>query len=73
MLNFLQAKGRMPVLTYHSATIYCKELFVFGGTSSQKASMAVAPCSNVLYIFNPEHEIWYQPILEGEKPLPRLG
>ncbi|KAM4666170.1 uncharacterized protein AAGF69_006196 [Amazona ochrocephala] len=67
------AKGRMPVLTYHSATIYCKELFVFGGTSSQKASMAVGPCSNVLYIFNPEHEIWYQPISEGEKPLPRLG
>ncbi|XP_062492130.1 uncharacterized protein LOC134172757 isoform X3 [Pezoporus occidentalis] len=67
------AKGRMPVLTYHSATIYCKELFVFGGTSPQKASMAVGPCSNVLYIFNPEHEIWYQPISEGEKPLPRLG
>ncbi|KAM9014426.1 uncharacterized protein PRD47_007787 isoform 1-T1 [Ara ararauna] len=67
------AKGRMPVLTYHSATIYCKELFVFGGASSQKASMAVGPCSNVLYIFNPEHEIWYQPISEGEKPLPRLG
>ncbi|XP_065542077.1 uncharacterized protein LOC136017595 isoform X4 [Lathamus discolor] len=67
------AKGRMPVLTYHSATIYCKELFVFGGSSPQKAPMAVGPCSNVLYIFNPEHEIWYQPISEGEKPLPRLG
>ncbi|XP_030337407.1 kelch domain-containing protein 1-like isoform X2 [Strigops habroptila] len=67
------AKGRMPVLSYHSATIYCKELFVFGGTSPQKASMAAGPCSNVLYIFNPEHEIWYQPISEGEKPLPRLG
>ncbi|NXS48282.1 TYW23 protein, partial [Balaeniceps rex] len=67
------AKGRMPVLTYHSATIYRKELFVFGGTFPQKASLAVGPCSNVLYVFNPEHEIWYQPISEGEKPLPRLG
>ncbi|NXK58064.1 TYW23 protein, partial [Sylvietta virens] len=67
------AKGRIPVLTYHSATIYHKELFVFGGTFAKKASLAVAPCSNVLYIFNPEHEIWYQPISEGEKPLPRLG
>ncbi|XP_030130613.4 uncharacterized protein [Taeniopygia guttata] len=67
------AKGRIPVLTYHSATIYHKELFVFGGTFPRKASLAVAPCSNVLYVFNPEDEIWYQPISEGEKPLPRLG
>ncbi|NXX17310.1 TYW23 protein, partial [Podargus strigoides] len=67
------AKGRMPVLTYHSATIYRKELFVFGGTFPKKASLAVGPCSNVLYVFNPEHEIWYQPISEGEMPLPRLG
>ncbi|KAM6394238.1 protein TMED8 isoform 3-T4 [Pluvialis apricaria] len=67
------AKGRLPVLTYHSATIYRKELFVFGGTFPKKASLAVGPCSNVLYVFNPEHEIWYQPISEGEKPLPRLG
>ncbi|NXD21484.1 GACHH protein, partial [Spelaeornis formosus] len=67
------AKGRIPVLTYHSATIYHKELFVFGGTLPRKASLAAAPCNNVLYVFNPEHEIWYQPISEGEKPLPRLG
>ncbi|NXT23523.1 DRC7 protein, partial [Syrrhaptes paradoxus] len=67
------AKGRMPVLTYHSATIYRKELFVFGGTFPKKALLAVGPCSNALYVFNPEHEIWYQPISEGEKPLPRLG
>ncbi|NXW14158.1 TYW23 protein, partial [Circaetus pectoralis] len=67
------AKGRVPVLSYHSATVYRKELFVFGGTFPKKASLAVGPCSNVLYVFNPEHEIWYQPISEGEKPLPRLG
>ncbi|NWH77460.1 TYW23 protein, partial [Piaya cayana] len=67
------AKGRIPVLTYHSATIYRKELFVFGGTFPQKASLSTGPCSNVLYVFNPEHEIWYQPISEGDKPLPRLG
>uniref|UniRef100_A0A8C3BRE7 GOLD domain-containing protein n=1 Tax=Cairina moschata TaxID=8855 RepID=A0A8C3BRE7_CAIMO len=67
------AKGRMPMLTYHSTTIYRKELFVFGGTSHKTASQTVGPCSNVLYVFNPEHEIWYQPISEGEKPLPRFG
>ncbi|NWX45894.1 AFK kinase, partial [Steatornis caripensis] len=67
------AKGRIPVLTYHSATIYRKELFVFGGTFPRKTPLAVGLCSNTLYVFNPEHEIWYQPISEGEKPLPRLG
>ncbi|XP_055572615.1 uncharacterized protein LOC114015717 [Falco cherrug] len=67
------AKGRMPVLAYHSATIYRKELFVFGGTFPKKASLPAGLCSNVLYVFNPEHEIWYQPISEGEKPLPRFG
>ncbi|NXU64166.1 TYW23 protein, partial [Horornis vulcanius] len=71
--HLVAAKGRIPVLTYHSATIYHKELFVFGGTFPRKSSLTVAPCSNVLYVFNPEHEIWYQPISEGEKPLPRLG
>ncbi|XP_077123628.1 uncharacterized protein LOC143779956 isoform X6 [Ranitomeya variabilis] len=30
-------------------------------------------CTNVLYIFNPEYKIWYQPIVEGERPLPRYG
>ncbi|NWX16860.1 TYW23 protein, partial [Aegotheles bennettii] len=69
----MAGKGRMPVLAYHSATIYRKELFVFGGTFPKKTSLAVGPCSNMLYVFNPEHEIWYQPISEGEKPLPRLG
>ncbi|KFP81148.1 Rho GTPase-activating protein gacHH, partial [Apaloderma vittatum] len=69
----VDAKGRIPVLTYHSATIYRKELFVFGGTLPRKASLTAGTCSNMLYIFNPEHEIWYQPISEGEKPLPRLG
>ncbi|NXA31758.1 RABEK protein, partial [Eudromia elegans] len=67
------AKGRMPRLAYHSATIYRKELFVFGGALLKTASLAVGPCSNALYVFNPEYEIWYQPILEGEKPPPRLG
>lgn len=61
------------MLTYHTATIYRKELFVFGGTFPKKSSLSVGPCSNVLYVFNPEHEIWYQPISEGERPLPRLG
>ncbi|XP_039194748.1 acyl-CoA-binding domain-containing protein 4-like [Crotalus tigris] len=36
-------------------------------------SLERGACSNALFIFNPDYEIWYQPIVEGEKPLPRLG
>ncbi|XP_066480080.1 uncharacterized protein [Tiliqua scincoides] len=67
------AKGKVPTLTYHSANIYRKELFIFGGAFPKMSSLDAGACSNELYIFNPEHEIWYQPIVEGEKPLPRFG
>uniref|UniRef100_A0A665UW88 Zgc:163014 n=2 Tax=Echeneis naucrates TaxID=173247 RepID=A0A665UW88_ECHNA len=63
------AKGDVPGLAYHSAVFYKKELFVFGGVRS----LADRPCSNALYIFNPEFELWYQPIVEGDRPLPRFG
>ncbi|XP_043372181.1 uncharacterized protein LOC119858003 isoform X2 [Dermochelys coriacea] len=67
------ATGKVPTLAYHSATIYRKELFIFGGTFPKMASLESRACSNTLYVFNPEYKIWYQPIVEGEKPLPRLG
>ncbi|XP_074853611.1 rho GTPase-activating protein gacHH-like [Carettochelys insculpta] len=67
------AKGKVPTLAYHSATIYHKELFIFGGNLPKMASLESRACSNMLYVFNPEYEIWYQPIVEGEKPLPRFG
>uniref|UniRef100_A0A6J0TVA0 Uncharacterized protein isoform X2 n=1 Tax=Pogona vitticeps TaxID=103695 RepID=A0A6J0TVA0_9SAUR len=69
----VSAKGKIPTLAYHSATIYRKELFIFGGAFPKMSSLETGACSNALFIFNPEYEIWYQPIIEGEKPLPRLG
>ncbi|KAJ7345035.1 hypothetical protein JRQ81_000985 [Phrynocephalus forsythii] len=69
----VSAKGKVPTLAYHSATIYRQELFVFGGAFPKMSSLEPGACSNALFIFNPEYEIWYQPIIEGEKPLPRLG
>ncbi|XP_044292228.1 protein GLUTELIN PRECURSOR ACCUMULATION 3-like isoform X1 [Varanus komodoensis] len=69
----VSAKGKVPMLAYHSAIVYRKELFVFGGAFPKMSSLETGACSNVLFIFNPEYEIWYQPIIEGEKPLPRLG
>ncbi|XP_070610270.1 F-box only protein 42-like isoform X2 [Erythrolamprus reginae] len=67
------AKGKVPTLAFHSATVYRKELFVFGGAFPKMSSLEMGACSNALFIFNPDYEIWYQPIVEGEKPLPRLG
>lgn len=59
-------------MAYHSATFYKKELFVFGGVHASHSS-GEKSCTNALYIFNPEFELWYQPIVEGDKPLPRFG
>ncbi|XP_058844171.1 actin-fragmin kinase-like [Acipenser ruthenus] len=70
--SLIPAKGKIPTLAYHSATIYKRELFVFGGIFPNLSPEGKAP-SNALYIFNPEYEIWYQPIVEGEKPLPRFN
>ncbi|XP_041668656.1 protein GLUTELIN PRECURSOR ACCUMULATION 3 isoform X2 [Cheilinus undulatus] len=70
--KLVNAKGNVPNLAYHSASFYKKELFVFGGVESNHLS-ADKPCSNALYIFNPEFELWYQPIVEGDMPLPRFG
>ncbi|KAI4879791.1 hypothetical protein NFI96_027197 [Prochilodus magdalenae] len=70
--KLIKAKGNVPSLAYHSATIYKGELYVFGGLQPSRGPGGKA-CSNALYIFNPEHELWYQPIVEGDRPLPRFG
>lgn len=70
--TLVNAKGSVPTLAYHSAVFYKKELFVFGGVKPNNFS-GQKNCSNALYIFNPEFGLWYQPIVEGEKPLPRFG
>nr|XP_046268680.1 acyl-CoA-binding domain-containing protein 5 isoform X3 [Scatophagus argus] len=70
--RLVTARGNVPKLAYHSATFYKKELFVFGGVQPSHSS-GDKSCSNALYIFNPEFELWYQPIVEGDKPLPRFG
>ncbi|XP_018545689.2 rab9 effector protein with kelch motifs [Lates calcarifer] len=70
--KLVTAKGNVPTLAYHSAAFYKKELFVFGGVQPSHSS-GDKSCSNALYIFNPEFELWYQPIVEGDRPLPRFG
>ncbi|KAK3563043.1 hypothetical protein QTP86_014562 [Hemibagrus guttatus] len=70
--KLIKAKGNVPSLAYHSCSIYKRELYVFGGLQPSRGPGGKA-CSNALYIFNPEHELWYQPIVEGDRPLPRFG
>uniref|UniRef100_A0AAY4B209 Rab9 effector protein with kelch motifs n=1 Tax=Denticeps clupeoides TaxID=299321 RepID=A0AAY4B209_9TELE len=70
--NVFTAKGNIPTLAYHSAVIYRKELYVFGGVLPSR-NAGKTTCSNALYIFNPEFGLWYQPIVEGDRPLPRFG
>uniref|UniRef100_A0A4W4GFR1 Zgc:163014 n=1 Tax=Electrophorus electricus TaxID=8005 RepID=A0A4W4GFR1_ELEEL len=70
--KIISAKGNVPSLAYHSSIIYKSELYVFGGMQPSHGPGGKA-CSNALYIFNPEHELWYQPIVEGDRPLPRFG
>ncbi|XP_029901052.1 nitrile-specifier protein 5 isoform X2 [Myripristis murdjan] len=70
--RLVTAKGNVPNLAYHSAVVYKKELYIFGGVQPSRSPVDQT-CSNALYIFNPEFELWYQPIVEGEKPLSRFG
>ncbi|MBN3299263.1 TEA1 protein, partial [Amia calva] len=70
--SHVAARGLVPTLAYHTATIYKKELLVFGGVCPSRTPEGKA-CSNALFIFNPEYELWYQPIVEGDKPQPRFG
>lgn len=70
--TLVNTKGSVPTLAYHSATFYKKELFLFGGVKPNSSSGGRL-CSNALYIYNQEFGLWYQPIVEGEKPLPRFG
>uniref|UniRef100_UPI003AAF8A55 uncharacterized protein n=1 Tax=Centroberyx gerrardi TaxID=166262 RepID=UPI003AAF8A55 len=70
--KLVTARGNVPTLAYHSAVFYKKELFVFGGVQPSRHPGDKA-CSDALYIFNPEFALWYQPIVEGDKPLPRFG
>ncbi|XP_059816490.1 ras guanine nucleotide exchange factor F isoform X3 [Hypanus sabinus] len=70
--SFMVGKGKVPSLAYHSAVVFQQELFIFGGLLFRPPRGGQV-YSNTLYIFNPEHEIWYQPIVVGERPLPRCG
>ncbi|XP_037096701.1 acyl-CoA-binding domain-containing protein 4 isoform X2 [Syngnathus acus] len=70
--KLVTAQGNVPTLAYHSAAFYKKELFIFGGVHPSQSS-GEKSCSNALYIFNPEFQLWYKPIVDGDKPLPRFG
>ncbi|XP_051509129.1 rab9 effector protein with kelch motifs-like [Myxocyprinus asiaticus] len=70
--TLVEAQGKVPPLAYHSCNMFRGELFVFGGVFPRPHPEPDG-CSDSIYIFNPEMAIWYQPIVNGEKPAPRSG
>ncbi|XP_068110582.1 uncharacterized protein [Hyperolius riggenbachi] len=70
--TLVTAVGKVPTLSFHTATMYQRELYVFGGLCPHMGAESAA-CTNALYIFNPDYKIWYQPIVEGQRPVPRYG
>lgn len=68
----LQAKGKVPPLSYHSCSMFRGELFVLGGVFPRPTPESDS-CSGSLYIFDPHLSIWYQPIVTGKSPSPRSG
>ena len=71
-LLFEQVAGKAPTRAYHSATLYRNELWIFGGVYPRPDPQPDG-CSNEIHIFSPVSENWYQPIVNGEKPLCRSG
>ncbi|KAJ8367302.1 hypothetical protein AAFF_G00321120 [Aldrovandia affinis] len=68
----VEAQGKVPPLAYHSCSLFRGELFVLGGVFPRPHPKPDG-CSDSLYIFNPEMAIWYQPIVNGDRPAPRSG
>ncbi|KAM4017256.1 kelch domain-containing protein 2-like [Anomaloglossus baeobatrachus] len=68
----VESKGKVPPLSYHSCSQFLGELFVFGGVFP-RPNPEPDGCSDSLYIFDPQHEIWYKPIVLGDKPAARSG
>ncbi|XP_068115547.1 rab9 effector protein with kelch motifs-like [Hyperolius riggenbachi] len=68
----VEALGKVPPLSYHTCSLFRGELFVYGGVFP-RPNPEPDGCSDSLYIFDPQHEMWYQPIVLGDKPLARSG
>ncbi|XP_040266362.1 RING finger protein B-like [Bufo bufo] len=68
----VEAQGKVPPLSYHTCSLIRGELFVFGGVFP-RPNPEPDKCSDSVYIFDPQHEIWYQPIVLGNKPAARSG
>ncbi|XP_054457579.1 kelch repeat-containing protein [Anoplopoma fimbria] len=70
--TMVEAQGKVPPLAYHSCSMFRGELFVLGGVFPCPNPQPDG-CSDLLYIFDPNLSIWYQPIVTGDTPSPRSG
>uniref|UniRef100_UPI0037E92E6A kelch repeat-containing protein n=1 Tax=Semicossyphus pulcher TaxID=241346 RepID=UPI0037E92E6A len=70
--TMVEAQGKVPPLAYHSCSMFRGELFVLGGVFP-RPNPEPDGCSDLLYIFDPNLSIWYQPIVTGDTPSSRSG
>ncbi|XP_071078574.1 uncharacterized protein [Haliotis cracherodii] len=70
--QLIKVNGKAPTRSYHSATLYRHELWIFGGVYPRPDPNPDG-CSNEIHIFSPVMENWYCPIVTGDKPAPRSG
>ncbi|XP_072032316.1 uncharacterized protein [Amphiura filiformis] len=70
--SLIKANGKAPTRAYHSSTLFRNELFIFGGVFPN-ADPEPDGCSNQVFVYSPETESWYEPVLLGERPKRRSG
>lgn len=70
--QLVKVNGKAPTRSYHSATLFRHELWIFGGVYP-RTDPNPDGCSNEIHIFSPPMENWYSPIVTGDKPEPRSG
>eukprot|EP00049_Salpingoeca_infusionum_P015757 m.309164 g.309164 ORF g.309164 m.309164 type:complete len:496 (+) comp15945_c0_seq5:135-1622(+) len=66
------AGGTAPALSYHSCVLSRNLLIVFGGNFPNPDPIPDG-CSDLLYCFDLEKRVWFQPSLLGDAPSPRSG
>ncbi|CAD5122016.1 DgyrCDS10470 [Dimorphilus gyrociliatus] len=64
--------GDAPLVSYHSATMFRYEIWVFAGITP-KSKENPDECSNSLFVFNTLEELWYKPVTMGSPPAARSG
>lgn len=64
--------GDAPLVSYHSATMFRYEIWVFAGINPRSKD-SPDECNNEVFAFNTLEELWYKPVTIGSPPAARSG